>query len=79
MGTKLPTPPPTKPNVSIRIDHVDAFNEWMRLFTEQPEEFSHQWQTVQDYLSAIVDGEVPTYGETCAAFFAQLVEKVTHA
>jgi hypothetical protein len=51
---------------------AEAFNEWMRLYTEEPERFAHEWQTVGGYLAETKAGEVPSYGAQCDAFLAEL-------
>lgn len=50
-----------------------AFNEWMRLYTEDPEQFRREWQSVNEYLTEVSEGEEPTYGETCSMFFVGLL------
>lgn len=59
--------------VEIRLD--EAFNEWMRRYTEEPERFSREWQTVGRFLREQAAGEVPTYGERCAAYLEQLTRE----
>ena len=51
---------------------AEAFNEWMRRYTETPEQFSREWQMVGDFLAAQAAGETPSYGATCDAYLAQL-------
>jgi len=51
---------------------VAAFNEWMRLYTEEPEKFESSLRGALDYLRARADGETPTYGERCAALLEKL-------
>lgn len=50
-----------------------AFNEWMRLYTEDPEQFEREWQSVNEYLTEVGEGKEPTYGATCAMFFMKLL------
>jgi hypothetical protein len=52
-----------------------AFNEWMRLFTQEPEKFQHEWQTVQEFLADLNGGREPSYGETAAQFLSELMSK----
>lgn len=40
-----------------------AFNEWMRRFTEEPERFEAEFETVGRFLNESRDG-IPSYGET---------------
>lgn len=53
--------------------HAIAFNEWMRRYTETPEEFAREFQSVQEFLTQSSGGETPTYGASCAAYFDKLV------
>lgn len=50
-----------------------AFNEWMRRYTETPEQFERDWQAVLAFQLDKACGREPTYGETCAAFLAELM------
>jgi hypothetical protein len=50
-----------------------AFNEWMRRYTENPEEFTREFQTVQEFLAAKSSGKEPSYGEHCAEYLLTLV------
>ena len=50
-----------------------AFNEWMRRYTDEPDAFSQQWQDVVEYLKEIDAGTEPTYGQTCAAYLANIM------
>lgn len=52
---------------------VEAFNEWMCRYTEEPEAFAHEWQSVTEFL-ATPDGEEPSYGVVCAAYLARLMD-----
>ena len=52
---------------------AEAFNEWMRRFTEEPSAFQQQFQSCVEYLAAAQNGEEPTYGETCAAYLYELM------
>lgn len=62
-------------NEATTVDplHVAAFNEWMRRYTDQPERFTREWQSVGAYLKEVGEGKEPTYGERCAALFAMLM------
>jgi len=37
----------------------------MEDYTEHPELFEREWQTVEQFLAEQHDGKTPTYGETC--------------
>lgn len=54
---------------------AQLFNEWMRRYTEDPDGFEHSWSTIKEYLST-PDGEEPSYGQSCAAYLAQLDAEV---
>jgi hypothetical protein len=51
---------------------VAAFNEWMRLYTEDPASFEAEFQTAGDFLRQTAGGEQPSYGEECAAMLERL-------
>ncbi len=42
-----------------------AFNEWMRVYVEEPEKFERDWQAVREFLSDTNDGVEPSYGQEC--------------
>ncbi len=50
---------------------AEAFNEWMRAYTDEPERFEREWETVNRYL--VESGGTPTYGATCAALMDRLM------
>lgn len=56
-----------------------AFNEWMRLYTEHPEDFDREFQSVGEFLEQTQNGETPSYGETCAAFLEKLIADADQA
>jgi hypothetical protein len=53
-----------------------AFNEWMRRYTEHPEEFAGEFQSVTQFLTESADGKEPTYGDNCAAYFTSLLDEI---
>lgn len=53
-----------------------AFNEWMRRYTVDPEQFEREWQSVVDFLSETSDGKEPSYGEACEAYLLTLIKEV---
>ena len=55
---------------------VKCFNEWMRRFIEDPDKFSAEFQTVNQFLADQADGRELTYGETCAALMTKLAVEV---
>jgi len=50
-----------------------AFNEWMRRYTDEPEQFEREWETVARFLSEQQGGFEPTYGQCCAEYLSQLM------
>lgn len=61
--------------VIVEADMARAFNEWMRRYTDEPERFEREFETVGDFL-ATPDGETPTYGATCAAYLLQIRDEL---
>lgn len=60
----------------LQISEISAaFNEWMRLFTEDPTKFEHEWQTVDQFLTETMSGREPSYGDASAAFLLRLMGK----
>ncbi len=58
---------------TFKVDELAAlFNEWMRRYTENPEKFEAEFQTVGEFLSQSMGGKTPSYGETCAAYLKEL-------
>ncbi len=51
---------------------AQAFNEWLRLYTADPEQFAREFEVVVQFLAQQKAGEEPTYGESCDAFLAKL-------
>lgn len=49
-----------------------CFNEWMRRFIEEPARFEREFETVTAFMADEAGGREPTYGETSAAYMAQL-------
>ncbi len=52
----------------------EAFNEWMDRYINDPQKFSLQWQDVNKHLMEKNSGKEPTYGESCSAFLAKLLD-----
>ena len=50
-----------------------AFNKWMTRYTENPEEFSREWQIVSEFLRQQANGEEPSYGAAAAAYLVKLM------
>lgn len=56
-----------------KADRVWAFNEWMRLYTEEPSKFEQMFETATRYLREVAEGKEPSYGEACDEFMTRLV------
>ncbi len=53
-----------------------AFNEWMRRYTEEPERFALEWQTVMQFLEEDTgDNNAVRYGHDQAEYFVSLLEE----
>ena len=52
---------------------AQAFNEWMRRYTDEPERFAADFRTCGEFLAEAARGEEPSYGETCAVYLADLM------
>lgn len=57
---------------------AQAFNEWMRRYTEEPEQFEREWQTVGEYIKQQTEGVEPDYGASCAAYLLQLIDGLSN-
>ncbi len=56
--------------------HVEAaFNEWMRLTIEEPEQFLQQWQAINGFQSDEAHGKAPSYGRGCTEFLIGLLKQ----
>lgn len=49
-----------------------AFNEWMRRYTEEPDKFEAEFQSVGEFLKETDGGKEPSYGRHCAAYLEKL-------
>ena len=47
---------------------AQAFNEWMRRYTEEPERFKCEWETIVQFLEETKSGAPTLYGECCADY-----------
>lgn len=55
-----------------QLELVTLFNEWMRRYTEHPEEFEAEFRTVSLFLAEQMRGKTPSYGDECVAYLHQL-------
>lgn len=49
-----------------------AFNEWMRRFTEEPDQYEREYTTIKKFLEESNEGKEPTYGQICSAYMREL-------
>lgn len=52
---------------------IEAFNEWMRRYTDDPAAFEAEFQTVGLFVAERAMGREPSYGETCVAYIESLI------
>lgn len=50
-----------------------AFNEWMRRYTDEPEKFEAEFQTVGAFLAEKYQGREPSYGESCTTYLKKIM------
>jgi hypothetical protein len=53
-----------------------AFNEWMRRYTDEPGEFSADFQTASEFLAQRAAGEEPSYGAVCVEYLERLIAQL---
>lgn len=53
-----------------------AFNEWMRRYTEEPERYAREFETVGLFLAEQAAGRTPTYGEECAEYLQRILREL---
>jgi hypothetical protein len=56
-----------------------ALNEWMRRYTEAPDQFAREWETVGEFLGQTKVGGEPSYGHSCTEYLHQLDLELTAA
>jgi hypothetical protein len=69
MDFRNPTPEEKKMDKQLM---AKAFNEWMRRYTESPEEFQREFQTVSTFLAESKDGAEASYGDICAEYLLKI-------
>ena len=52
-----------------------AMNEWMRRYTDHPDQFAREWYTVQTYLTEQAAGKTPSYGDSTATYLERLLDE----
>lgn len=55
------------------MTRAQAFNEWMRRYTEEPERFEAEFRTVAEFQAQDALGKEPDYGATCDAYLTELM------
>lgn len=55
-----------------------AFNEWMRRYIEEPEQFEREFQSVTEFNAAVDSGNPPSYGTDCAAYMLKVHGELTN-
>ncbi len=60
-------------NEELQRRVAKAFNEWMRRYTEDPDQFEREFQSVRRFLCERAAAEEPSYGECCAAYLTELM------
>ncbi|KKB86458.1 hypothetical protein VW29_02555 [Devosia limi DSM 17137] len=58
---------------------AQCFNEWMRRYIEEPDRFAREFEMVNQFLADEQNGREPSYGETSAAYMAQLATEMAVA
>lgn len=53
-----------------------AFNEWMRRFIEDPENYEREFESVREFEKQENAGEEPSYGQCCGAYLRKLMEEI---
>lgn len=53
-----------------------CFNEWMDRYIKNPNDFEREFETVAGFLKEANEGREPSYGETSAAYMAQLAKEL---
>jgi len=50
-----------------------AFNEWMKRYTKNPEMFNREFEEIGKFLKESKLGKEPSYGDVCAKYLINLV------
>ena len=51
---------------------AEAFDEWMRRYVENPDEYEHEFEAVRRFLEEEGGSKPTTYGEACASYLTLL-------
>lgn len=64
-------------NITLTASQIAAaFNEWMRRYTENPDAFCREFESVVTFLGEVQVGKTPSYGDEQAAYFIKLIEEL---
>ena len=64
----------TREQITARL--AQAFNEWMRRYTDEPEKFRQQWRDIKEFLAENAAGQEPSYGQSCAEYFTSILDGI---
>lgn len=53
-----------------------AFNEWMRRYIEEPEQYNREFESVREFERQEHAGEEPSYGQSCGAYLRKLMQEI---
>lgn len=53
-----------------------AFNLWLYRYSQSPEKFQRDFQSIQQADAEVRKGEIPSYGYDCAAYLTKLMKEV---
>lgn len=56
-----------------KLTQVEAFNEWMRRYIEDPEQFEREMVSVNKFIAESRVGREPSYGEACSEYLNRLM------
>lgn len=65
--------------LNVTIEQLaDAFNEWMRRYTDEPERFQREWQTVNKFLASQSASREPSYGTQASEYLDVILVQMGH-
>lgn len=53
-----------------------AFNEWMRRYIEEPEQYSREFEIVREFEKEENAGQEPSYGQSCGAYLRKVMQEL---
>lgn len=60
----------------LRARLAAAFNEWMRRYTNEPESFAKEFETIGGFVRDRNEGREPSYGEESAAYLEEIMNQL---